>query len=138
MRSFKFDWKSTPKRKSSYGSETRERKCDEKISITWRVCREDADCSTKKADGTELYIVEGNSAGGSAKQARDSKSTSDFAAEGVEYRTGDDSKNTRENEEIKSLIMAIGAGLKESFEPEKLRYEKDCDHDRCGRRWIAY
>lgn len=84
-----------------------------------------SDCSTKKAEGTELYIVEGNSAWGSAKQARDSKFQAILPLRGKVLNTEQAMiQKILGNEEIKSLIMAMGAGLKESFEPEKLRYEK--------------
>lgn len=84
-----------------------------------------ADCSTKKADGTELYIVEGNSAWWSAKQARDSKFQAILPLRGKVLNTEQALiQKVLGNEEVKSLIMAIGAGLKDSFEPEKLRYEK--------------
>lgn len=84
-----------------------------------------SDCSTKKAEGTELYIVEGNSAWWSAKQARDSKFQAILPLRGKVLNTEQAMiQKILANEEIKSLIMAMGAGLKESFEPEKLRYEK--------------
>lgn len=69
-----------------------------------------ADCSTKKADGTELYIVEGNSAGGSAKQARDSKFQAILPLRGKVLNTEQAMiQKILANEEIKSLIMAMGA-----------------------------
>lgn len=84
-----------------------------------------SDCSTKKAEGTELYIVEWNSAWGSAKQARDSKFQAILPLRGKVLNTEQAMiQKILANEEIKSLIMAMWAGLKESFEPEKLRYEK--------------
>ena len=84
-----------------------------------------SDCSIKKAEGTELYIVEGNSAWGSAKQARDSKYQAILPLRGKVLNTEQAMiQKILGNEEIKSLIMAMGAGLKESFDSEKLRYEK--------------
>jgi DNA gyrase subunit B len=89
--------------------------------LPWKL----SDCSTKKAEGTELYIVEGNSAWGSAKQARDSKFQAILPLRGKVLNTEQAMiQKILANEEIKSLIMAMGAWLKESFEPEKLRYEK--------------
>lgn len=84
-----------------------------------------ADCSTKKADGTELYIVEGNSAGGSAKQARDSKFQAILPLRGKVLNTEQAALwKILQNNEVKSLIMAIWAGMKESYEESKIRYEK--------------
>ncbi len=84
-----------------------------------------ADCSNKKAEGTEVYIVEGNSAGGSAKQARNSAFQAILPLRGKVLNTEQAALQTiLANNEIKSLIMALGAGMKESYEEEKLRYEK--------------
>ncbi len=84
-----------------------------------------ADCSNKKAEWTEVYIVEGNSAGGSAKQARNSAFQAILPLRGKVLNTEQAALSTiLANNEIKSLIMALGAGMKESYEEEKLRYEK--------------
>lgn len=84
-----------------------------------------ADCSNKKAEWTELYIVEGNSAGGSAKQARDSSFQAILPLRGKVLNTEQAAlKRVLGNNEVKSLIMAIGAGMKESYDEEKLRYDK--------------
>ncbi len=84
-----------------------------------------ADCSTKKNTGTELYIVEGNSAGGSAKQARNSKFQAILPLRGKVLNTEQALiGKILANNEVKSLIMAIGAGMKESYEDEKIRYER--------------
>ncbi len=84
-----------------------------------------SDCSNKKAEGTEVYIVEGNSAGGSAKQARNSAFQAILPLRGKVLNTEQAALSTiLANNEIKSLIMALGAGMKESYEEEKLRYEK--------------
>ncbi|HPC34599.1 MAG TPA: DNA gyrase subunit B, partial [Candidatus Absconditabacterales bacterium] len=84
-----------------------------------------ADCAKKGKDGTELYIVEGDSAGGSAKQGRDSYFQAILPLRGKILNTEQASlQKTMANAEVKNLITAIGAGIKESFDEENLRYEK--------------
>ncbi len=84
-----------------------------------------ADCSNKNSKGTELYIVEGNSAWGSAKQARDSSFQAILPLRGKVLNTEQAAiQKVLANAEVKSLILAIGAGMKDSYEEEKLRYSK--------------
>lgn len=97
-----------------------------KNAITWWVLPGKlVDCSIKKKDNTEMYIVEGNSAGWSAKQARDSKFQAILPLRGKILNTEDiHPQKLLANVEVKSLIMAIGAGMKENYDEEKLRYDK--------------
>ncbi len=84
-----------------------------------------SDCGKKWMEWTELYIVEGDSAWGSAKQGRDSYFQAILPLRGKILNTEQAAiQKIMANNEVKNLITAIWAGIKESFDEESLRYEK--------------
>ncbi|MFI0395965.1 DNA topoisomerase IV subunit B [Paracoccus jiaweipingae] len=83
------------------------------------------DCSATNRDGTELFIVEGDSAGGSAKQARDRKTQALLPLKGKILNVlGAASSKMGQNAEINDLCQALGVGLGTRFNIDDLRYDK--------------
>jgi topoisomerase-4 subunit B len=84
-----------------------------------------SDCARTDAEDTEIFLVEGDSAGGSAKQARNRETQAVLPLRGkilnVVSATAD---KIRQNQEIQDLILALGCGAGKDFDASKLRYER--------------
>jgi topoisomerase-4 subunit B len=82
-----------------------------------------ADCARESAEGTELFLVEGDSAGGSAKQARDRETQAVLPLRGKILNVASAStEKLRQNQELKDLVEALGCGVGEKFDITRLRY----------------
>lgn len=100
------------------------------------VVRKLRECDSRVREGTELFLVEGDSAMGSALQARDQHTQSLLPMRGKVLNVArfSDIRDALKNEEIRSIVNSIGAGIGEESDPEKSRYDRiifmtDADED---------
>lgn len=84
-----------------------------------------ADCHQNASEGSELFLVEGDSAGGSAKQARNRDNQAILPLKGKILNVASNSlEKIKGNQEISDLTIALGSGVGDKFKEEDLRYEK--------------
>ena len=83
------------------------------------------DCSRASAEGTEIFLVEGDSAGGSAKQARNRETQAILPLRGKILNVASASmEKLRQNQDLADLVQALGCGRGADYDDDKLRYER--------------
>ena len=83
-----------------------------------------ADCNSRNVELTELYLVEGDSAGGSAKSGRDSRFQAILPLRGKVLNVEKSKNNISTNQSLQPIIQALGCGIDDYFDISKLRYGK--------------
>ena len=101
--------------------ETQRKSATKKLRLPGKL----VDCSSKSRDGTELFIVEGDSAGGSAKMARNRETQALLPLRGKILNVlGAASSKLGSNQEINDLAQALGVGMGTRFDVDDMRYDK--------------
>jgi DNA gyrase subunit B len=115
--------KSAEARKAARKAREVARESDEKVTMS--LSSKVADCTKRKTEDIELFLVEGDSAGGSAKQARSKKTQAILPLKG-KIKNVERSKPSTflKNDEIESIVTAIGAGIGDDFDLNDIRYGK--------------